>query len=109
MRDHDGSAFCALALVGDAVVGMAWLFVFDRVPGVATYRRRVGDIQSVFVLPAHRRAHIGRAMLQHLNDTADALGLPYVVVQSNDSAMDFYASLGFEPAPHILQRTRPIG
>src|ERR1700722_17931766 len=41
------------------VIGCAWLFVIDRVPGPGKFIRRAGMLQSVYVVPEHRDAGAG--------------------------------------------------
>jgi predicted GNAT family N-acyltransferase len=54
-----------------------------------------GKIGRVAVLPQYRGTGIGGAMVSHLVDLARTLGLTQVHLNSQSSAIGFYARLGF--------------
>ncbi len=58
-----------------------------------------GYITNIAVDPACRRQGIGRALLSHLDETADRLGLSFIsleVRESNSAAIGLYNSLGYK-------------
>lgn len=55
-----------------------------------------GKIGRVAVLPQYRGTGIGGAMVGHLVDLARTLGLTQVPLNSQTSAIGFYARLGFQ-------------
>jgi predicted GNAT family N-acyltransferase len=54
-----------------------------------------GKIGRVAVLPQYRGTGIGGAMIGHLVDLARTLGLTQVYLNSQSSAIGFYARMGF--------------
>src|SRR5438128_5256236 len=57
-------------------------------------------LEDLFVLPAHRGAGVGRALLQHLARLAiarDCGRLEWSVLDWNEPAIRFYRSLGAQP------------
>jgi GNAT superfamily N-acetyltransferase len=103
--EHDTHmAFLAVLPAGD-VVGMAWLALIARVgrPGAAA--RLCGDVQSVFVVPEHRSAGVGSALLRAVVEHAQTLGLEHVTVHANQRAVAVYERAGFASSPELLMRT----
>lgn len=96
---------CVVAEVDGAVVGMAWMAIYERVPNIEDLERLTGDIQSVFVMPEHRGSGLGTAMTQRLLAIADERGLRRVTVHSGPRAMSLYGRLGFKDDEHL--RLRP--
>jgi GNAT superfamily N-acetyltransferase len=97
--------FLALTAHGRPV-GMAWLAVVARVPRPGALGRRCGDLQSVFVMPDHRSAGVGTALVQAVLHRADELELEHVTVHGNERAASLYARSGFEPSGNLLLRYR---
>lgn len=97
----------AVAEADRELVGMAWLVVFERVPDIDDPVRLTGDVQSVFVLPGHRRQGIGRALVAALLTAADGMSIPRVTVSANDAAARLYIDAGFTPSENLLERRLP--
>jgi GNAT superfamily N-acetyltransferase len=60
----------------------------------------VGEVRSLFVVPASWRAGVGRALMAAAMDDLRERGYPVAIVWSfkaNDRANRFYESCGFEP------------
>ena len=60
---------------------------------------RFWQIRDLFVLPAHRRRGVGRALLDHVRAAAVEAGAQRLVLQTeedNDSALRLYADRGYE-------------
>ena len=85
-----------LAEVDGQLAGMAWLALSTRVPSPNALDRRAGDVQSVYVVPELRGHGVGdrliTALLQHVRD----IELRSLTVHSAQTAIGFYAKLGFE-------------
>ena len=85
-----------LAMDGDVAAGFALWF-----PSFSTFLARPGIyLEDLFVYPAHRGAGLGRRLLTHLASIAVARGygrVEWSVLDWNESAMQFYRSLGAEP------------
>ena len=95
---------CIIALDGRAIVGMAWLAVLPRVPGVGNFHRAGGDIQTVFVLPEYRRRGIGAALLSRIENLTTDGGLSRVTVHSSTMGIPLYERAGFSVTPKLLSR-----
>lgn len=100
----DEAVVCAVAESPSGLVGMGWLVIFERAPNVDDRHRLSGDVQSVYVETGWRGRGIGRAVLRHLLDEADARGIPRVTVSANERAASLYRGLGFRTSPLLLER-----
>jgi GNAT superfamily N-acetyltransferase len=103
VSEHRSSHLPFIAEVDDAVAGMAWLMVAERVPGPGQPRRRCGDVQSVDVVPELRDRGIGAALVAALLAEARKLGLEHVTVHANDRALPLYLGAGFRPDQYWLR------
>jgi GNAT superfamily N-acetyltransferase len=105
-HQHSHLAFVA-RLPSSKIVGMAWVALLPRVPRPGATNRLSADIQSVFVMPEHRRQGIGSALVEAATEHATRLGSLRVTVQSGRKAVPIYERLGFESTRQLLQRTAP--
>jgi GNAT superfamily N-acetyltransferase len=70
------------------------------------------QIRDVFVLPTHRRAGVGRALLASVREAAIASSALRLVVQTeddNDSALRLYADSGYAPIKGYCSLMLPVG
>jgi GNAT superfamily N-acetyltransferase len=103
--EHDShTAFLAQLPAGD-VVGMAWLALIARVGRPGGAPRLCGDVQSVFVVPEHRAAGVGTALMRTVLQHAQTLGLEHVTVHANQRAIAVYERAGFASSPELLMWT----
>lgn len=98
------SRICMVAELDGALVGMAWLVVFERAPDFGARRRLTGDVQSVFVLPEYRGTGLGARLVDALIAVADERGVHRVTVSSTAGAVSLYRRAGFADAPLLLER-----
>ena len=105
--DHAAThlSFVAGAGPGDALVGMAWLALVERVPGPEVWLRRSAFLQSVYVDPAARGAGIGLALVEASVDEARSRQVHYVTVNPTAASVPVYRRAGFEPWPSGLRLT----
>ncbi|MGN6446790.1 N-acetyltransferase family protein [Amnibacterium sp.] len=96
---------CRVAVMGDTLIGMAWLVVFERVPDFEERKRRTGDLQSIYVVPGKRGHGIGRALIEAVCAEADRRGIPRVTVRSSTEAVALYEAAGFRASAQLLERT----
>jgi GNAT superfamily N-acetyltransferase len=106
METQGERSACQVAELDGALVGMAWLAVFERVPNPGDAVRLSGDVQSVFVVPEHQGRGIGLRLMQSLCAVADHLGVRKLTLDSRDSVMPFYERLGFRSQGTMMTRTR---
>jgi GNAT superfamily N-acetyltransferase len=105
-EDHQASHVPFLAVLpSGASVGMAWLAIAARVPRPGGPSRICGDVQSVYVVPEHRSAGIGAALIAAVARHADELGLEHVTVHANQQARSLYQRAGFATSHDLLMRT----
>jgi GNAT superfamily N-acetyltransferase len=104
-NDHHDSHTPFLALLpSGSAVGMAWLALTARVPRPGGASRLSGDIQSVYVVPEHRRAGVGAALVRAVLQHAEALAVEHVTVHSNEQAGSLYERVGFSTSQDLLMR-----
>ncbi|WP_239141415.1 GNAT family N-acetyltransferase [Actinoplanes campanulatus] len=102
MATHAETHLPFVAEIDGYVVGCAWLFVAQRVPGSQAMDRRFGDVQSVMVREEFRRQGIGAALMAAILAEARDRGLLHVTVHSGRRAVDFYRCNGFTHHRQIL-------
>jgi GNAT superfamily N-acetyltransferase len=95
ISEHDRTHVPFLVEVGGCAVGMAWLVIAERIPGPANWRRRSGDLQSVYVKAEHRDRGLGRFLVGTLIEGARQEGLVYLSVHPSPRSFPFYRRLGF--------------
>jgi len=105
-QQNDDSHRCLVAERGHELVGMAWLALTSRVPSPRRVDRWTGDLQSVYVVPAHRSAGVGAALIEAARAHAAALGVERLVVHSSERAVRFYERAGFMDS-ELLRHRRP--
>jgi ribosomal protein S18 acetylase RimI-like enzyme len=82
--------------------------VSERVPDIGDRRRKKGDLQSVYVVPAKRGHGIGVAIVRALCAEADQRGIARLTVHSRTPAIDLYEAAGFRQAATLLYRDAPL-
>jgi GNAT superfamily N-acetyltransferase len=88
----------------DAVaVACAWLCVIDRIPAPATFVRRAGVLQSVYVRPAQRNVGVGSDLVRLIIEEARAMDLDYLSVHPFEASVTFYQRLGFDVPDRTLE------
>ncbi|MGK9147740.1 GNAT family N-acetyltransferase [Plantibacter flavus] len=95
---------CFVAAVGEQLVGMAWLVVFERAPDYDARRRLTGDVQSVFVRPEFRSRGVAQRLVEAALAAADERGVLRVTVSANADAAPMYLRAGFAEEPTLLER-----
>lgn len=98
------SLVIAVAIADGAMVGMAWMVLFERAPDFADRHRLTADIQSVYVTPDWRGQGIGTRLVDELCREADRRGVPRVLVTANARAVELYRRVGFDESPMLLER-----
>lgn len=68
---------------------------------------RDGELDGLFVEPAHWRRGIGRALVEAAATLARSDGAASLWVVANPRALPFYAALGFVPSGVVQTRFRP--
>jgi GNAT superfamily N-acetyltransferase len=88
----------------DAVaVGCGWLCVIDRIPSPATFVRRAGVLQSVYVRSAQRNVGVGSNLVRLIIEEARAMDLDYLSVHPSEASVTFYQRLGFADPDRTLE------
>lgn len=90
------AAEAVLAEAGGETAGFALFFTT-----FSTFLCRPGIwLEDLFVRPEHRRAGVGRALLEHVARLAVRRGcgrMEWAALEWNEPALRFYAELGAEP------------
>lgn len=97
---------CAVAESGQSLIGVAWLVLYDRVPGPRPGERLTGDLQSVFVEASHRDLGLGSRLVGLLLESVEDRPVSSITVHANDRAREFYRRLGFSGSELLLERRR---
>ena len=103
-NEHHSTHHAFVAQVDDSIVGMAWVALLPRVARPGATSRLSADIQTVFVIPDHRRTGIGSALVEAAAQHATRLGASRVTVHSGRRAVSLYEGLGFRSSPQLLKR-----
>nr|WP_314841682.1 GNAT family N-acetyltransferase [uncultured Microbacterium sp.] len=108
-RAHEAthSAFVARREDDGDIIGAAWVALVPRVPRPGAVTRLSADVQSVFVLPEHRGAGTGAALVEAASRHAHARGAARITVHSSEGAVSLYRRAGFEDSPRLRQRVSP--
>ncbi|ASU84906.1 N-acetyltransferase [Nocardiopsis gilva YIM 90087] len=101
--ENASSHRCMVMVRGDAVIGMAWLAITQRVPHPRAFERMSGDVQCVYVVPGERDRGLGGELINAVLSRARDLGLERVTVHSSGRAVPAYSRHGFESSPRLLQ------
>ncbi len=103
--------FLFLARIGDELIGYALGWVADTAEGWAadTWRTgdRIGELESISVLPAHRGQGIGERLLDEVDQEFHRLGVEDVIIgvlPGNEGARRLYERRGFKPTWMYLSR-----
>ncbi len=102
-RANTSSHRCLVVTCDEAVIGMGWLAITQRVPNPRTPGRTSGDIQSVYVVPDRRGIGFGSELISALVDLAGQLELERVTVHSSRRAVPAYTRRGFAASDLLLQ------
>ena len=89
VTSKDGSIYVAVALIGDERAGYADMRI---VAGEA-------QIYNIAIAPEFRRQGIGEALLKHMIEKSEELGLENITLEvreGNEAAMSLYEKLGFK-------------
>jgi ribosomal protein S18 acetylase RimI-like enzyme len=98
---HDGDELVGYAL--SHVLAATETFISD------TWRtgERIGELESLAVLPSHRGQGIGSALLDAVDEAFEAQGIRDVIVGAlpgNEGALRLYARRGFRPTWLYMSR-----
>jgi GNAT superfamily N-acetyltransferase len=101
--DHEQSHSAFVAELDDAGIGMAWLATVERVPGPGKWTRLAANLQSVYVLPAHRGHGVGAALVTAALEDATGRGFDYISVHPSERSFPLYRRLGFRETDGVLE------
>lgn len=101
-RAHRDTHVPHVAVLGEQVIGMAWLALTPRVPKVGAIQRLSGDLQSCYVLPEHRDHGIGGRLVRAVTATAALRGAEHVTVHTSPGSVGMYSRNGFAHEERLL-------
>lgn len=89
------------------IIGTVWVQVIEKLPNPAFLLEEYGYVSSFFVLPEHRGAGIGNALLGTVLEWCDARPLESVILWPTPASRQLYARHGFRDAGTVMERARP--
>jgi len=90
--------FVVVALAADALIGYAFVRVHEGPDDTLDLGARWGQVVTLSVLPAHRGAGVGTAIMDEVDRQLATSGIHNVeidVMQGNDRAREFYERRGY--------------
>lgn len=84
-----------LAKDGETVVSVALLMILQKPCHPKMIHGKMGEVLSVYTLPAYRRQGIAQHNMQRLVDYARANGLDYVNLSATKAGYPVYQKVGF--------------
>ncbi|MCC3289508.1 GNAT family N-acetyltransferase [Arthrobacter sp. zg-Y1110] len=93
--------FVAEADGGDALIGMVNLSIFERMPKPGKPASVWVYLANAYVLPAHRNAGVGSALVSAAVDYSRGIGAARIVTSPSQASKNFYARHGFEAAEEL--------
>lgn len=86
---------------GGELIGMVNLLIFERMPKPGKGSSCWVYLGNAYVLPQHRSAGAGTALMQAAMAFARNLGAVRIVLAPSPKSAQFYARLGFQPASEL--------
>ena len=89
VASNDGSIYVAVALIGDERVGYADMRIITG----------ESQVYNIAIAPEFRRQGIGEALLAHMIERSEELGLSLITLEvrsGNEAAMALYEKMGFK-------------
>ena len=89
VASNDGSIYVAVALVGDERAGYADMRIITG----------ESQVYNIAIAPEFRRQGIGEALLAHMVEKSEELGLSLITLEvrsGNEAAMALYEKMGFK-------------
>lgn len=84
-----------LVEVDGAVVGMANVKRYDRMPAAGRAAGHWGYVGNVFVLPEHRNAGVGQVLMEEIQGWAGREGMAHLRLAPSPLSVSFYERLGY--------------
>lgn len=92
------------AFIDDVMVGYIYGYITEN---PMLYRRKIGVLKELYVMPGYRGRGIARALIEHATRELGRLGIKYTAVEfptMNVVAEKFYEKLGFRKFLSIYLR-----
>jgi GNAT superfamily N-acetyltransferase len=93
-----------LAEVDGAVVGMVSVVTMSRMPQPGATPQPWGYVHQLVVLPPHRGAGIGAALMDAATNACRADGYEHLLLHPRERSVPFYERLGFAPVTDLVRR-----
>ena len=100
---------CWVAESDGRLVGTLWLQRVEKLPNPADEAEAHGYVSSVYVLPSHRNAGLGTALLAACLRECDAGGTDAVFLWSTPDSRRLYQRHGFAVRDNLLDRRGETG
>jgi GNAT superfamily N-acetyltransferase len=95
---------CWMAEERDAVLGMSWLQLLEKLPNPVGEPELHGYVSSLYVRSARRGTGIGSALLAACLDECESSGADAVFLWPTPRSRPLYERHGFAPGDDLLER-----
>ena len=102
----DGPWRVWVAIDEDAIVATVWLQLIEKLPNPVGEPEWHGYISSLFVIPEHRGAGLGAALLAEALEECDRRGVDATLLWPTPRSRSLYQRHGFEVREDLLERRR---
>lgn len=92
-----------IAVEGDEPVGEVFLQVVEKLPNPVSEPERLGYITSLYVIPSHRGAAVGTALLDTALDACRRERLDTVVLWPSNRSRTLYQRRGFVEQGDVME------
>lgn len=92
-----------IAVDGDEPIGEVFLQIVGKLPNPVVEPERLGYITSLYVVPGHRNAGVGGALLDQALDECRREGLDTVVLWPSSRSRPLYQRRGFMERGDVME------
>ncbi len=92
-----------IAVDGDEPIGEVFLQIVGKLPNPVVEPERLGYITSLYVVPGHRNAGVGGALLDQALDECRREGLDTVVLWPSSRSRPLYQRRGFVERGDVME------
>ena len=95
---------CWTAALGPDLIGTLWMQLIEKLPNLGEEQALHGYVSSVYVVPPHRKAGIGGALIDACLEECERIGVDSVFLWSTPGSRPLYQRKGFAARDNLLDR-----
>jgi GNAT superfamily N-acetyltransferase len=95
---------CWTAALGADLIGTLWMQLIEKLPNPSEEQELHGYVSSVYVVPPHRKAGIGGALIDACLAQCERVGVDSVFLWSTPGSRALYHRKGFAARDDLLDR-----